>query len=165
MWFDPQYHAGLSVNIACEWAHPYIIIWLTSNDGIKWTTDCSSWLPARDLTIKGSTKLRLTYHPCHIWWVLPPLLHHKPSQGWLSCLHWPSQWQGCESVGVDSVPWAFEPVSHLDLICVSHGVAILSHVNWPTQRRCTSCICHDWYCARIQDQVVWLRGWWKENAH
>ena len=65
--------------------------------------------------------LHLTYSPCHIWWALLPLLHHKPSQGWLSCLHWPSQWPGCESVGNDSVPWAFEPVYHLHLICFSQS--------------------------------------------
>ena len=69
--------------------------------------------------------LRPTHHPCHVWWALLPLLHHKPSQGWLSCLHWPCQWQGCESVGIDSDPWAFQHcqqcVSHLDLIYVNQG--------------------------------------------
>ena len=43
------------------WVDPYDIIWLTSSDGIKWITDCSSQLPARNSTVKGSTKLRLAY--------------------------------------------------------------------------------------------------------
>ena len=72
----------------CVWLGcPCVIIWLTSSDGIKWITDCLSWLPEKSSTVNGTTNLRSTHHPCHIWWALLPLLHHKPSQGWLSCLH------------------------------------------------------------------------------
>ena len=64
------------------------------------------------------TKSCLTHHPCHIWWALSPLLHHRLSQGWSSCLHWPFQWQGYRNMGICIFPYVFEHhVSHLYLIC------------------------------------------------
>ena len=71
-------------------------------------------------------------HPsCHVqWWVLFPFLHHKPSQGWLSCQHWLSLWQECENGYIHIDPWAFWYPLHVQLQGTSQFYVLVGRQYW-----------------------------------
>ena len=84
-----------------------------------------------------------TYPPCHVQWqVLFPFLHHKPSQGWLSCQHWLFQWQECENKDICIDPWALWYLLHVQLQGTSQFHFLVERQYWPTRCSCTSNLCH-----------------------
>ena len=121
---------------------------LTSNSPQLMVSNVSQKVPVLHLNGTGYEKVcfMLDTHPTcpprHIWWqVWFPLLHHKPSQGWLSCQHWLFLWWECESGDICNAPWSlWYPVHRVQLQEMS--IVQNETIFGLTRCRYTNNICH-----------------------